>query len=386
MSRAPSLELRIESLAAGGEGVAHDPGGRAVFVSDTAPGDLVRVRLLQERPRWARGRVEQLLEPGPSRVDPVCPVFGSCGGCAWQHVSYASQLEAKGRILRDALQRIGRLPVPTEIPVEPSPLEYGYRTRARLLVERGRVGFRRRRSHALCPTGRCPVLAPALDRALGGLARRPPRDGEWEIALAEDGSVRVAPLHVRRGEPLRLRRGADSLRISPGVFFQANAPLFEALAAAVLDAAGRGGVAIELFAGAGYLTLGLARHFDAVTALESHPAACRDLVANCEAAGLRNVRVVQERVERVVAEPGRLPRAADVCVADPPRSGLPPGSARALAALRPRRLLLLSCDPATFARDLAELALHGYALRSVRGYDLFPQTPHVEALAVLEGE
>ena len=381
-----TVELRIDSLAAGGDGVGRAPDGRAVFVPGTAPGDRVRVRLVEVHARHARGRAVELLEAGPARTDPVCAVFGACGGCTWQHVTYAAQLEAKAAILRDALERIGKLRVPGELRVEPSPSPYAYRGRARVLVEGGRVGFRRQRSHALCATARCPVLVPELEARLRELAEHPPAQaGEWELTVGEGGATRAVPLEGRgkRGQPILVAMGADRLRVSPGVFVQSNALLLETLASAVAEAAGSGALALELFAGAGFLTLGLARRFARVVAVEASRDAARDLAESCRAAGLANVEVIAEPVEVVLAM-RRLPGGADAVILDPPRRGLPPGSAEALSRLAPRRIALLSCDPATLARDAALLGGEGFALRGVRAFDLFPQTPHVEALAVLE--
>ncbi len=382
-----TVEIHIDSLAAGGDGVGRAPDGRAVFVPETAPGDRVRVRLVEEHARHARGRVLELLEAGPARSDPVCAVFGTCGGCTWQHVAYTAQLEAKVAILRDALRRIGKLAAPAELRVEPSPAPWAYRGRARVLVAGGRVGFRRRRSHALCATARCPVLVPGLEHRLRELAEHPPaRDGEWELTAGADGATRAVPLGGSEGsgEPILVAVGADRLRVSPGVFMQSNTLLLGALARAVAEAAGGGELAIELFAGAGFLTLGLARRFARVVAVEASRDAARDLVESCRAAGLANVEILAEPVEAVLGRGGRLPADADAAVLDPPRRGLPPGSVEALAALAPRRIAMLSCDPATLARDLAGLCARGFALEGVRGFDLFPQTAHVEALAVLE--
>jgi 23S rRNA (uracil1939-C5)-methyltransferase len=381
-----TTDLRIDSLAAGGDGVGRAPDGRAVFVPGTAPGDRVRVRLVEVRARHARGRAVELLEAGPARTDPVCAVFGACGGCTWQHVAYPAQLEAKAAILRDALERIGRLEVPGELRVEPSPSPYAYRGRARVLVEGGRVGFRRLRSHALCATTRCPVLVPELEARLRELGEHPPEQaGEWELTAGEGGATRAVPLEGsgKRGEPILVAVGEDRLRVSPGVFVQSNALLLETLAGAVAEAAGRGALALELFAGAGFLTLGLAKRFSRVVAVEASHAAAADLAESCRAAGLANVEVVAEPVEAVLAM-RRLPAGADAAVLDPPRRGLPPGSAEALARLAPRRIAMLSCDPATLARDAALLDAEGFTLCGVRGFDLFPQTAHVEALAVLE--
>jgi len=375
-------ELRIESLAAGGDGVAHLPDGRVVFVPFTAPGDLVRVRLVEGRARFARARVEELVEGGPARVLPVCPAFGSCGGCAWQHVDYATQLEAKRAILRDALRRIGGQAVPSLGPVLPSPSAYAYRGRARVRIEGGRVGYLRRRSHALCAVSRCPVLVPALDRRLHELATHPPHpEGEWELASGSD-QVRAAPLGAPGAPRIRLEVGGHRIGVSSGVFAQSNALMLDTLATRVAEIAGRGAFAVELYAGAGMLTFGLAHRFERIVAVEGDPAAVGDLRANLAEAGQERVEVLAQSVE--AALPGLAGRSPVALVLDPPRTGLVRGSAEALVAVRAERIVYLSCDPATLARDLAQICALGYRLAAVEGIDLFPQTPHVEALATLE--
>lgn len=380
-----SVELSIEALAAGGEGVGRGPDGRVVFVPFTAPGDRVRVRIERERKRWSRGRVERLLEAGDSREEPACAVFGSCGGCAWQHLAYSAQVAAKARILEDALARIGGLECPGPVSVRPSPSPYGYRARTRVLVQGGRVGYRRRRSHALCVTARCPVLVPSLQSELRELAASSPgEDGEWELAAGE-GAARAVALDGRReAERVELSVAGERIGVSPGVFAQSNALLLDPLAGAVHEAAGRGRCALELFAGAGFLTLGLARRFERVVALESSVPALRDLRWNLRRAGLWNAEVLGSRVEAALAADELAALRPDAVVLDPPRSGLPADCAGPLAGLGAERIAYLACDPATLARDLALLVREGYRLRRVEGFDLFPQTPHVEALALLE--
>jgi tRNA/tmRNA/rRNA uracil-C5-methylase (TrmA/RlmC/RlmD family) len=381
--RAIEIELTIERLAAGGEGVARDAGGRVVFVPFTAPGDRVRVRLVEEKPRFARGRVVELLAPGASRCDPVCPVFGSCGGCAWQHVAYTAQLSAKAAIVEDALRRIGGIEPPGAVEIVPSPAPYGWRSRTRVFAERGRVGYRRRQSHALQAITRCPVLVPALDEALHALASDPPADGEIELAVG-DAEVRRTAVSGESGIPpgprIGFDCGGDRLEVSPGGFFQAHAGLRDALRDAALAAAGSGALAADAFAGAGFFTLGLARRFERVLALEAVPSAAEDLRHNARAAGLGNVEVLAAPVERSLARLCRAP----VVLLDPPRTGLPRGAAEALAAGDTARLVYVSCDPAALARDLAVLAAGGLTLTRVTAFDLFPQTPHVEVLATLE--
>jgi 23S rRNA (uracil1939-C5)-methyltransferase len=382
MPRPSSLEVTVERLAGGGEGVGRAPDGRVTFIPFSAPGDRLRVCTTETHRRYLRASVVEMITPGPSRVEPLCPLFGCCGGCSWQHLRYAAQLEAKGRILRDALTRIGKLAsVPEQIEMRASPLAYRYRSRARVLVEAGGVGFRRRRSREICATAHCPVLVPAVDAVLEELAgdSRALR-GEWELAAGDSSEVSLlAPDGERLGaKRIRLRLAGDEVAISAGVFSQANVALRADLADAVHRAAGEGELALELFAGAGFLTLGLASRFRRVVAVEAHPGAVCDLRDNLCSARIESVEVRGVPVEDALAD---APLRPDVVVLDPPRTGLPRGVAPALGA---DRVVYLSCDPATLARDLASLAEHGFSLVQVTGFDLFPQTPHVEALAVVE--
>jgi 23S rRNA (uracil1939-C5)-methyltransferase len=230
------------------------------------------VHTTEARRRYLRASLIEIIAPGPSRVEPVCPVFGCCGGCSWQHLRYPEQLEAKGRILTDALTRIGKLAtVPEHIEMRGSPAAYGYRSRARVAVEEGKVGFRRRSSRDICATAHCPVLVPTLDATLGELASDPQTaHGEWELAAGDSGEVSLlAPDGRTLGEErTRIRVAGDAVAISAGVFSQANIALRADLAHAVHEAAGGGELALELFAGAGFLTLGLARRFRRVVAIE----------------------------------------------------------------------------------------------------------------------
>lgn len=375
------VELRIDALAGSGDGVGRSAEGRVVFVPLTAPGDLVRARITELHPRYARAEIEAIVAASPSRVAPPCEVFGTCGGCSWQHVDYAEQCEAKRRIAEDALVRVGKLALPGKVSLRASPAPYGYRARARVAVEAGRVGYRRAASRELCAVRSCPILCDPAQAQLRALAGAPPeRDGEWEIAAGADGSRAHAV-----GEPARaleLEVAGERLRVSAGGFFQANPGLHEALVDAVTRAAGRGGLALELHAGCGFFTLPLARAFERVVAVEADPVAAADLRHNLARAGIANVEVVTERVETALA--GKLAEVRpDALVLDPPRTGLPRGAADRLAALAPRRIAYLSCDPATLARDLAALTARGYALEHAEAFDLFPQTPHVEVLAQL---
>ena len=414
--------VEIDRLASGGDGVGRLEDGRVVFVPFAAPGDVLRVEIVERRKRHARARIVEIESPGPARRLPRCPVFGSCGGCVWQHLEYPAQLEAKRAILLDAVVRIGGLEPPGAVAMCGSPEEFGYRSRARVLASGGKVGFRRLRSHELEPIEHCPVLSPPVDRALadaarigqtrptgqttqtrqarqiGGLEsrgpqgeRRAPRAGgglavEVEIAVGGGGVVRTGSLDpeaLASGPPLELEVGGERLRVSPGVFTQANDLVLPELCASVQREAGSGRRLAELFAGAGTFTLSLARRFDGLLAVESNARATGDLAFNLERAGLASrVEVRTQAVEQALGAIAAF--EPELIVLDPPRSGLAPGCAVGVAGAGARRIVYVSCDPATLARDLRLIVEAGYRLVRLQGFDLFPQTQHVEALAVLD--
>lgn len=407
--------VRIDGLASGGEGVGRLRDGRVVFVEGGVPGDLVEVTDCKEGPRMVRARIGRLVEASPDRVEPPCGHFGVCGGCLWQQIAYPAQLAAKSRIVRDALERIGGLELPGEIEIEASPEPYGYRARVRLVEAEGRLGFRRRGSRAVEAIDACPVLVPALDARRGEIAAsigatdpartedatqarsRRRRVVEWVLLAGGDGRVvggRVGAQATKR-ERVELSLLGETLRASAESFVQAHAGLRESLAARVRAEAGlaledppdppRPTRFAELYAGIGFFTLPLARHGLVGMALESDRAALADLRTNLERAGLADrVEVLGGRVERRADLAKRLARA-DVLIVDPPRTGLGRVVRESIAQAAPRRIVYVSCDPGTLARDLRFLVeTGGYRLADLRGFDLFPQTPHVETVVRLE--
>jgi tRNA/tmRNA/rRNA uracil-C5-methylase (TrmA/RlmC/RlmD family) len=293
-----------------------------------------------------------------------------------------------------ALRRIGGLALPEDaaLSITPSESPYRYRTRSRVMVTAGKVGYRRRRSHALVATRRCPVLVEALEARLSELSDDPPEsDGEWELVEGRSADLRepltrAVTLPASGESRLWLPVGEDRIGVSPGVFVQSNAGLLDALSRAVEKAAGKGRRAFDLFCGAGFFTLGLARNFDEVVAVESNPVAAGDLEVNLREAGVGNVRVQASSVEAAMDDADLVRLRPDVVVVDPPRIGLGEGVAERIADLEPERIVYLSCDPATLARDLSVLDHCGYRLVAAECFDLFPQTPHVEVLAVVGRE
>ena len=392
------LTLTIERLANDGSGVSHAADGRIVFVPGAVPGDRIVARVTESRRKLLRAEIIEVLEPAADRVQPRCAAFGRCGGCSWQHIDYPAQVAAKAEILDSALRRIGGLDLPGPVTVTPSPEPYEYRGRARILVHQHRPGYRRAASDDHVAIDDCPILAAPLRQALKRLAASQPEDGEWELALGEadvthpDG-VRVLHLDDSQADhsPLALRAGSQRVQIAAGGFAQANPLLFDTLIDAVASAVGTGDRLLELYAGAGFFTLTLAGQFQRILAVEADAAAITNLETAAKAAGIDNIESRIADVEGFLMPekqghtkaPLAPDFAPDVVFMDPPRAGLGTAVTARLCASGPKRLVYLSCDPATFARDLGQLQEGGWRLQSVAGFDLFPQTPHIEGLAVM---
>lgn len=432
---APDL-IRIESLAHGGDGVGRTADGRTVFVHGSCPGDTLAVRVLADKGRYLLAGIQELVEGSADRVEAPCPHFGECGGCQWQHIAYDTQLRAKERIVSDALAHVGRMPEAPVLRAVRSPSEYGYRNKVEIAVDETRapaaVGLFARGEDRVVPIDEClllPERARAAPRAVAGALRFLARGGptgveraslrvaantrDVELALwsrprgfprqaaakvlrdatSADGVVRVLfkgaakERSVVRVEVLsgrgwwRERVGPTSFAVSAPSFFQVNTAAAEELTRVVLEAASPDGSdrVLDLYAGVGTFTIPLARTAGEVVAVEQSGSALRDLRRNLEENGVA-----------AEIEPGDAARAMgglgvfDVVVADPPRGGMEAEVLSAIDAASPRRIVYVSCDPATLARDVSRLAADGWGLVSVAPVDLFPQTSHVESVAVLE--
>jgi len=386
----------------GGYALARAEGLGVLFVRWALPGETVEVRIGQRKKDYAFAETIDVLDPSPFRVEAPCEVFGRCGGCQIQHASYACQLEMKRSVLREAFRRIGKADVVPGVAAPGAP--FGYRFRGQFKTDGREVGFFAERSRRLVAVSRCPLMVGAINEALPalrGLGRVLP--GVSEVHVASDGARAVAwfpGVRFREGAVGRFAGvlsgarfedrgwGEDrialpleglSYAVSPRSFFQANWRMNEALVRRILDFFGGspGGRLLDLYAGAGNFALPLASRFGEVVAVEGESRAYTDLRGNIRGNGIANVRPVRSTVESFRPE-GRF----DVLVLDPPRSGL---SAKALSTARGMgagAICYVSCNPSTLARDIAAFS-DRYDLRLLQMYDFFPNTHHVEALAVL---
>ncbi len=383
-SKSGVFTTTIERLGAGGDGIGYAPDGRVVFVPWSAPGDRLQVRPVKARSKFIHAETVELIEPGAGRTDPLCPVFGVCGGCSWQHLNYDVQLEAKSSIVEDAFSRIAKIKIPRDFKMHKSEEPYGYRSRARVLVDDKRSGFRKLRSHAICNTRRCPVLVPDLDEIFSSLAESSEgRAGEWEIAVGDNGDTTSVLLPADDdNQSIGIRAGGKEIRVSSGVFFQAHRFLRNKLRDSLGGIVDFGERALELYAGAGFFTGELARRFSRVLAIEVNSVAVSDLTLNC--GSLSEVEILQTSVEAALQGGSLLGFDPQVTVLDPPRQGLSSEVIDGLMNLAPPRVAYVSCDPATLARDAGLMVDAGYDLTFLEAYDFFPQTPHVECLALME--
>lgn len=415
------LQVTVESMAAGGAAVArHD--GQVIFIPGLAPGDRALIEISRYHATWAEGKVKALFKPGPARVEPGCGHYPRCGGCQWLHVSAAEQLNQKEVQAKAQLRKFPELEWAPTVAAEPGEL----RTRVRLHQKGGRLGFYSAGSRRIEPLASCPAMAPELSALLRPLQdwMRTAENTELieDLQLDLDGDGKLAMLvRLERGDakaaqglldylpanlpfvgaavahgggstPLASRGalalgyalevGERKLRIgyTPFTFVQSSHPLNRKLVAAALEWLGpppaRGAPLVDLFCGVGNFALPLAALEWKVSAIESGRLAITALQENAAAAKL----VIDAKVGDAL-DPGVIPPAATLLL-DPPRTGAP-GLAAKLAASKPRRILYISCDAATLARDLGEFSANGFTPSRARVLDLFPSTSHYETMVEL---
>ena len=386
------LDLTVERILPGGLGLAHAQ-GQTVLVALSAPGDCVRARVESVRGRVAFASIVEVVKPSPARVEPRCPYFGRCGGCDFQQLTYEAQLAAKVEIIRDCLRRVARVEPPEEIPITPSPAAWNYRSRARWQHDpvRNLLGYYERGTHRVVDVVECPVAAPEVEARLKHLRAlmregRLPEDAHEFEAVAGDAGVALDPPveETDAREQSRAVRG-ERYRFDARCFFQINHALLDALAAEGLReaAGGDGETALDLYSGVGLFTLPLARRFSRVVAVEGNAPASEYARRNLADAELTNATVETSTVGDWLARNSRSLERVAFILLDPPRAGADTETVRGIIRLRPRRISYVSCDPATLARDLRALIEAGYEINSVRAFDMFPQTHHVETVAHL---
>jgi 23S rRNA (uracil1939-C5)-methyltransferase len=384
-----TIEVKIEKIVPNGFGLAFAE-NLTVFVSLAAAGDRLRVRIREKKGKIAFAEIVEILEASPDRIEPECVYFGRCGGCDFQQMNYAAQLEAKVGIIRDCLTRIGRIAYENEIPIVGS-RPYGYRSRAAWHADtrRKRIGYFKRNSHEIIDVETCPILTAELQNVLTGLRENIDWESFWsetvEIEAANAGEE-ISVYSNEINEPTReisFSAGGEKYFYDADSFFQGNQVLIEALIeAAIKDSAGE--TALDLYCGAGLFTLPLARKFQNVIGVEASENAAEFAKKNLENARLENVRIHTENVDEWCAENAGNFQGIDLVLLDPPRAGTSKTTIENILKIEPKQISYVSCEPSLLARDLRVLCESKYEIESITALDLFPQTHHVETVVRLK--
>ncbi len=411
-------QVRFEKMVYGGDCLGRMPDGRAIFVPFVLPGELAEIELTEQKERFARGRLVKLLERSPELVDPTCPYFSVCGGCHYQHLSYAQQVALKRNLVRDQLERIGKLTNLPEIEITASPNPFGYRNQVQFHPTHAEnadatlhLGYKLATSDEVLPIEKCLLIPDELNELLtqieleadSGIARLAMRiDNDGEIMLVFEGqsdeppelsielpvsSTYLSPdgrsLNLGGNDAMVYRVLGKDFLVSPESFFQVNLPVAEEMVRHVLALIeGKENLSIlELYSGVGLFTRFLAPHASQLTAIESAPSACFDFVGNLDE--FENISLYEGAVEVILPELVEKIKPIDLVVLDPPRAGLNARARQALVDLTPQEIIYISCDPSTLARDLRYFSEKAYSLQSVHAFDMFPQTAHVETMTVL---
>lgn len=403
-----SIRLQLTGMAHGGEALGRHE-GKVIFVPYALPGEEVVVEIVQDKGRYARARLLEVVQPSPDRVEPRCPHFGVCGGCQWQHVAYEAQLRFKEEVLRDQLERIGGISKP---PVKPS-LEahdpWFYRNNVQFhLDEEGHLGFLIFRGWEVFPIEVCYIIHPFIDEVFRALDLAFPQLKRLSIRVGTRTGQKLLILEMEEDlipalevdEPLSCVEflsdgtlltlvgdshileevGRRRFRISAASFFQVNTEQLERLIEVVRGYLAPQGheTLLDAYCGVGTFGLSLAGEVGQVIGIEESDSALADARSNAQ--GEENVEFIGGQVEDILPELAKV----DLAILDPPRQGCAREAIIRLVRLAPAKIVYISCDPATLARDTKRLREGGYHLVEVQPVDIFPQTYHIEAVALLE--
>ena len=375
------MRLKIEKLVYGGAGLARTEHG-VVFVPRSAPGDVVEVDIVGKKKDYATARITEVLEPSPDRQEPYCPNYSTAGCCHWQHIRYDRQVDYKEEIVRESLRRVGHIEWNDPIQRITGP-DRNYRLRATFHVSsNGRLGFIRENTDVVVPIRECAALVPELNQFIPSVDPGAAREVHAISAPEVVSSFVLADGIVQRSGRATIHIDGLQYRITADTFFQANRFLLSAMIREVVAQAGPApGNILELYAGVGFFSIPLARAAQEVIAIESNRMAVLLAQENARRNETWHLRSVEGHADATVRGPDLRP---NVVVLDPPRTGCGVETAERIAALGPTRLVYVSCNPATFARDADILVAGGYRMARVTPVDQFRYSAHVELVARLE--
>jgi len=375
----------IERILPGGVGLAHAE-GKTVFVSLAAKGDRLRVRVDREQGNLLFASVEEIIEASVERIEPPCPYFGRCGGCDFQQMNYEAQLIAKAEIVKDCFYRLASIDL-SELKVVSSPNQWHYRSRAtwQLDSQEKAIGYYERGSRRVCDVVECAVLVPQLQNTLEQVRRsKAPKELKHLDAVVGEEGTSLAPSYDGfQTNELSLKIADEEYTFNAEAFFQVNhSVLTQLLEFALADIHGE--IALDLYCGVGLFTLPLSRRFRRVIGVESNPVATRFARRNLQNSGLDNATIQTAMLNEWFRSRAHTRQPLDFILLDPPRAGAESIVIKGIVDSKPSRICYVSCDPATLARDTKKLISGGYRLDSIRAFDMFPQTHHVETVVHLQ--
>lgn len=405
-----TITIQCEKMVYGGDCLGRLPDGRAVFIPFTLPGEVVEVEILEDKPRYARAWPIQILEKSKDRIKPRCIHFGECGGCQYQNLNYAKQIEVKEAILKDQFQRIAKIDAPPIKPMVSAHDPWNYRNYVQFHLGRdAELGYIHADGEHLVPIKECHLPQPPINTlwpqinldAETDVSRIGIRMDTYEaLMLILEGDDPTAPsfsvdipisaVYAPRDANLTVLAGDDhlvytlkgrSFQVSARSFFQVNTAMAEKMIDFLLENLNLQPTsnAIELYSGVGLFSAFIAPQVHSLTAIEISGSACHDFTVNLDE--FDNVSLYEAPVENVVPH---LNQEFDVVVMDPPRAGLTPPVHDALSQIKPKQIAYISCDPATLARDTKKILQNGYRLGSITPHDLFPQTSHIETICLFD--
>lgn len=412
-----TYDITLTTMTYGGDAIGRLPDSRAVFVPFGLPGEKVRVRLTEEKRGFARGKIVEILQASPERIQPPCKHFGQCGGCHYQHLSYESQLKYKADILRYQLQRIGKIESPPVRQTVASTNAWNYRNHVQFhLTKNGELAFQSPNSNRVIPISECHLPESSINELWPQLEFDPDTDIERSsirsgmndelMLVLESGSPDVPELEIEAdvsvvhvfdehavviaGEDhITINVGAGghlplqkTFRVSAPSFFQVNTAMAEIMVEHLmsrLPIPDSQSTILDVYCGVGLFSAFLAPKCKQLIGVESSESACEDFAFNLDE--FDNVELYEDLAENVLPT---LDIKPDIILVDPPRAGVEKEALDAVVKMKPRVIAYVSCDPSTLARDAARLIQNGYELSEVAPFDLFPQTYHIESIGIFE--
>jgi 23S rRNA (uracil1939-C5)-methyltransferase len=423
------ITLDIHALGSSGEGIGYF-NGFTLFVDVALPGERVEARVISCHPRFGRAALTRIISPSKDRAAPICPLFGTCGGCQIMHLAYPEQLKRKRQRVIDALTRIGKLTSPEVLPCRPSPSPLHYRNKIQLPVIDGKMGLYAKGSHDLVEVKTCYIHCPLGEQVYQELGRFIPsfpsdlthvliksavNTGEALVVLVHSKTSTPSLKKLAQeilascpavkgvihncqpkagntilGQTTEILAGAGSIKetlnglnfkVSPASFFQVNPAQAENLYNFALECASLTGqeTVLDAYCGVGTLALIFAKKAKKVIGIECVPEAILDAKENAALNNIGNAVFICSTAEKAVGSLSKI----DIALLNPPRKGCDPAVLDSFKRLSPKKIVYISCDPATLARDLAELIKMGFAIEKIQPFDMFPQTAHVECVVCL---